>query len=189
MQSNITLSADMKRDAARLSTEQIGAQAEVHQLHRVVGAEEDKVARCVAEKHLVIKDLQRCQQAAPQGDGADGRVGVSVGVGVSGRSFGSSWMGLVDSHGSRAGSSSSGSSSGSGSGSGTTRGSGSGSGSGPSSSAVVNAQGESQVMPLPVITPPRWLVIGIPTISRAHNEDYLLTSLQVSGGVATAMVQ
>ena len=26
----------------------------------------------------------------------------------------------------------------------------------------------------------RWLSIGIPTISRAHNEDYLLTSLQVT---------
>ena len=33
---------------------------------------------------------------------------------------------------------------------------------------------------LPSSSTRRWLSIGIPTISRAHNEDYLLTSLQVT---------
>ena len=33
-------------------------------------------------------------------------------------------------------------------------------------------------------TTKRWLSIGIPTISRAHNEDYLLTSLQASIHIA-----
>jgi hypothetical protein len=137
MQSNITLSPEMRRDAARLSTERIGAQAEMQQLHRVVGAEEEKVVKCVSDKHQVIKELQRCQQSSSY-------------------------------------SSSSSSSS---------RSSNVGSSKTSSRSVVVSAHGggEGEAFPLAPAIPPRWLVIGIPTIARAHNEDYLLTSLQVRG--------
>lgn len=126
MHSNITLSPAMRRDAARLSTERIGAQAEMKQLHRVVGAGEEKVVKCVAEKHQVIKELQQCQQTSPGASSSSSSTGNSQ-----------------------------------------------------SSTTVVGAQGDGQ--PASSAPTPRWLVIGIPTIARAHNEDYLLTSLQVGG--------
>ena len=128
MASNLTASSELlRKDAARVGAQRAGAQAEINRLPVLLGAEESKVARCVAEKHDVLLELQQCRQEAASHSAPPQK----------------SW-----------------------------------------SAGLFNPPPPPPSSPpaLPTTTSQagsrRWLVVGIPTVARAHDEDYLLTALR-----------
>jgi hypothetical protein len=63
MYSNITISPELQKNSAHISSEKID-QTKWKQLQTVLKAEEDKVGKCISEKQTVMLELQHCQQTA-----------------------------------------------------------------------------------------------------------------------------
>ena len=124
MYSNITLSPELQKHTAHISSDKID-QTKWKQLQISLKAEETKVATCVSEKQMVTSALQHCQQSQSSSVSSSSSSSTSM--------FG----------------------------------------------ALTQSMTKTETSSPPASTR-RWLSIGIPTISRAHNEDYLLTSLQVT---------